>query len=49
MYIRHFLFWKDVKERATHLHFTKDIYEAKLEANPEVLILDCTYKSSKYR
>lgn len=49
MYIRDFSFWKDVKERATHLHFTKDIYEAKLKANPEVLILDYTYKSKKYR
>ena len=36
------------KERVTHLDFTKTICEAKLKANPEVLIVDCTYKSNKY-
>lgn len=47
--IRDFSFQKDTKERVTHLHFTKDICETKLKVNPEILIMDCTYKSNKYR
>lgn len=46
---RDFSFQKDVKDRVTHLYFTKDICELKLKSNPEILIMDCTYKSNKYR
>ncbi|WP_375449254.1 transposase [uncultured Nostoc sp.] len=48
IYFRDFSFQKDLKERVTHLYFTKNIYEAKLKANSEILIMDCTYKSNKY-
>lgn len=47
-YNRKFFFQKDLKKRVTHLYFTKNIYEAKLKANSEVLIIDCIYKSDKY-
>ena len=47
--IRDFSFQKDTKERVTHLYFTKNVCETKLKVNPEILIMDCTYKSNKYR
>lgn len=47
-YNRKFFFQKDLKKQVTHLYFTKNIYKAKLKANPKVLIMDCIYKSNKY-
>lgn len=46
---RDFSFQKDVQDCVTHLYFTKDVCESKLKSNPEVLIMDCTYKFNKYR
>lgn len=46
---RDFFFQKDVKDRMTHLHITKDICKSKLKSNPKVLIMDSTYKSNKYQ
>lgn len=44
-----FSFQKDIKDRVTHIYFTKDICESKLKPNPEVRIMDWTYKSNKYQ
>lgn len=40
---------KDQKERVTHLFFSRTSCHKILKSNWEVLIMDCTYKTNKYK
>ena len=42
-------FLKDQKDRVTHLFFSRKSCHETLKENWEVLIMDCTYKTNRYR
>ena len=46
---RNSFYLKDNLDRITHLYFSKDSYQSTLMTNPDVLIMDCTYKTNRYK
>ena len=46
---RNSFYLKDNLDRITHLYFSKDSCQSTLMTNPDVLIMDCTYKTNIYK
>ena len=46
---RNSFYLKDNLDRITHLYFSKDSCQSTLMTNPDVLIMDCTYKTNRYK
>lgn len=42
-------FQKDARNQNTHLFFSKDSLQGILKVNSEVLIMDCTYKTNRFK